>query len=155
MGAHRVDVTVESGALANPDYASTFAVTASQSDARSAEQWIRDTFEGAPRAVRSFVVIGWRYLLGLQLGPPRSPAHVLGWKIVASSPDSIVLEVRSALVTACKVLRVESSRVVTTTFVRYERRAGRAVWSALAPVHHRTEPYLLGRAAINQQGRDR
>jgi hypothetical protein len=154
VGAHRVDVNEENGALANPDYASAFAVATAGGDARSAEQWIRDAFEDAPRAVRSFVVIGWRYLLGLQLGPPRSPAHVLGWKIVASSPDSIVLEVRSALVSARKVLRVESSRVVTTTFVRYEQRAGRAVWSALAPAHHRTEPYLLGRAAINQRGHD-
>lgn len=154
MAAHRVEVTEENGALANPDYASAFAVTTAGGDARSPEQWIRDAFEGAPRAVRAFVLVGWRLFLGLQLGPPRSPAHVLGWKIASTAPDSIALEVRSALVAARKVLRVESSRVVMTTFVRYERRAGRAIWSALAPIHHRTEPYLLGRAAINPRGRD-
>jgi hypothetical protein len=152
--AYRVEVTEANGALANSDYASAFAVRVAGGDARSPEQWIRDAFEDAPRAVRSFVVIGWRYFLGLQLGPRRSPAHVLGWKIARNAPDSIVIEVRSALVSARKVLRLESSRAVMTTFVHYEQRAGRAIWSALAPVHHRTEPYLLGRAAANPRGRD-
>jgi hypothetical protein len=62
----------------------------------------------------------------------------------------IRLEVQSALVTAQKVLRLEDSRVVITTFVRYERTLGRAIWSAIAPVHHQTEPYLLRHAATHR-----
>jgi len=34
-----------------------------------------------------------------------------------------------------------------TTFVRYERPLGRALWASVAAVHHRTEPYLLRHAA--------
>lgn len=34
-------------------------------------------------------------------------------------------------------------QVTMTTSVRYERRSGRAIWSALSPVHHVTEPLLL------------
>jgi Protein of unknown function (DUF2867) len=62
-------------------------------------------------------------------------------------PDATVLDLQSPLVTAQKVVRLETARVVMTTFVRYERPAGRALWSAVTPIHHRTEPYLLGRAA--------
>jgi hypothetical protein len=145
--ARRVEVTEEIDTLAAPDYASAFEVAIVGADARSAEQWVRATFEGAPRALRRFVVVGWKYGLGFRLGPSSSPAHVLGWKIVTNTPDSIILELRSALMTAHKVLRVESSRILTTTFVRYERRTARALWSLVAPVHHRTEPYLLGHAA--------
>ena len=66
---------------------------------------------------------------------------------MTSTPEAIMLEVRSVLVTAQKVLRVEDSQVQVTTFVQFHRRAARAIWSAIAPVHHRTEPYLLGHAA--------
>jgi hypothetical protein len=148
--AHRVEVTEEVRAgntLAEPDYSGAFEVLITRTDARSPEQWARATFEGAPRAVRWCVVLGWRMALGLRLGPPASPDHVLGWKIVTTAPDAIVLEAQSALVTARKVLRIEDSRVILTTLVRYERRGAGAVWSAITPIHHRTEPYLLGRAA--------
>jgi hypothetical protein len=69
---------------------------------------------------------------------------------VSDSIDRIVLEVHSPLVTAKKAVRVEPSSVTMTTFVHYERPVGRAIWAALTPVHHRTEPYLLGRAAKHQ-----
>jgi hypothetical protein len=93
------------------------------------------------------VSFGWKYVLGFRLGPPSSPFHVSGWAIAARTTDAIVLEVHSSSLTAHKVVRTQSSRVTMTTFVRYERRMGRVAWSAVAPVHHRTEPYLLGHAA--------
>jgi hypothetical protein len=68
---------------------------------------------------------------------------------VTTGPAATILEAQSPLVTAQKVVRVDGSRVVMTTSLRYERRASRAVWSAIAPVHHRTEPYLLGHAAAH------
>ena len=146
MRARRVEVSEQTDALAGASYASAFEVASPRADARSAEQWARAAFEHAPVALRSAVLVGWRGVLGLRLGPRQSAAHVLGWTIVRQARDSIVLEARSPLLTARKVVRVESSRVVMTTFVRYERRAGRAVWAAVAPVHHRTEPWLLAHA---------
>jgi hypothetical protein len=145
--ADRVEVSEETDALARASYASAFEVSGARLDARSAEQWARAAFEDAPAVLRSSVLIGWRYVLGLRLGPRRAPAHVLGWAIVRKATDSIVLEARSPLLTARKIVRIESSRVVMTTFVRYERRAGGVVWAAVAPVHHRTEPWLLAHAA--------
>jgi hypothetical protein len=149
---HRVTVIDETEVLAGANYAGAFEVTASGADGRSPEQWVRDVFEGAPRAFRRFVVVGWRYVVGLRLGPWPSPDHVLGWRIVSATSEMIILEVRSAMVTARKTLRVEGSRVTMTTFVRYERPLARAIWAAIAPVHHQTEPYLLGHAASHQCG---
>jgi hypothetical protein len=149
MRARRVEVAETGDPLGRSDYASAFAVSRRAGDERSAEQWARAAFEGAPAALRTFVVVGWRYGLGFRLGPRGSAAHVLGWKIASSTPEVVVLTLQSPLVTAHKVVRVDAARVAMTTFVRYERAPARALWSAAAPVHHRTEPYLLGRAAAS------
>jgi hypothetical protein len=145
--ARRVDVAAELGTFPGTRYASAFEVTVADADIRRPEEWARATFEGAPKALQWFVLIGWRYVLWFRLGPRPSADHVQGWRIVANAPDELVLEVRSSLATAHKVVRVDGSRVVTATFVRYERPLGRMIWSAVAPIHHRTEPYLLGHAA--------
>jgi Protein of unknown function (DUF2867) len=93
-------------------------------------------------------VAGWTVGLGLRLGPRPSPDHVLGWRIVTAAPDLVTLSVQSALLgTAHIVLQVESSQVILASFVRYEKRRGRRIWSAVQPVHHRIVPYLLERAA--------
>jgi hypothetical protein len=151
LSAYRVDIGTdafgdEAQSFAHPDYASAFEVLAPGTD-HTAEQWARAMFEAAPAAVRWLLVVGWKYVLRFRLGPRASPDHVLGWKIVAKAPDSIVLELQSPLMSAQKILRTEQSRTFTMTLVRYERRFARALWLAATPVHHRTEPYLLGRAA--------
>jgi Protein of unknown function (DUF2867) len=147
LRAHRVAIVEETDPLGRSDYASAFRVPRQAADTRSAEQWARAAFEGAPAVLSAFVVAGWRYGLGFRLGPRASRAHVLGWKITGNAPDAVVLDLQSALLTAKKVVRVEGDRVVMTTFVRYERRPARLLWSAVTPIHHRTEPFLLGRAA--------
>jgi Protein of unknown function (DUF2867) len=145
--AHRIEVPEPANPLLPADYASAFEVSIADCDARSAEEWGRAIFEDAPAALRGLVVFGWRHVLRFRLGPSGSAGHVLGWTISASTPDSLSLEVRSALTSARKVLRVDDYRLRVSTFVRYERPLGRVLWTAVAPVHHLTEPYLLGTAA--------
>lgn len=137
--------------LADPDYAAAFEVRVEAP--HSAEQWARIVFEDAPLVLRWFLVLGWRTILGLRLGPGRSADYVLGWKIRTKTSDSVTLEVHSALLTAHKVVQVADSRIIVATFVRYERRWARSVWSAVAPVHHRTEPVLLSYAASRSMRR--
>jgi hypothetical protein len=153
--ARRIDVGAQIRALdtlVEPHYAAAWEVAFADGDARSAEQWARATFEDGPRALRAFIVAGWTAGLGFQLGPRPSPDHVLGWTIVTAAPDLIILSVRAALLgTAHIVLRVENARVVLASFVRYEKRMARPLWSVVQPVHHRTIPYLLGRAASHAQ----
>jgi hypothetical protein len=147
LRARRVAVAEMADPLGRSDYASAFEVPREAADRWSAELWARAAFEGAPAALRTFVVSGWRYGLGFRLGPSSSADHILGWRIVARTPHAVELELQSALVTARKVVRVDAGRVVMTTFVRYERAPARLLWAAATPIHHQTEPYLLGHAA--------
>jgi hypothetical protein len=147
--AHRVEVADKTDPFAQSDYASAFAITYRAADGRSAEQWARTVFEGAPALLRRFVIIGWRYGLGLRLGPPSSGTHILGWEIVSRTPEAITLAVRSPLLSARKIVRVDDTRVVMATFVRHERALGRILWAVVVPVHHRIEPYLLTHAATD------
>jgi Protein of unknown function (DUF2867) len=138
--------------LADPDYVDAFRVDALEvpggADPRSAEQWVRAAFEGAPAPVRAVLLVGWRYGLGFRLGPRPSPDHVFGWRIVEATPEVIVLGVESRVLgPAHLVCRVAPAGVVLATFVRFERRGARAVWSVVGLVHRQAQPYLLGRAA--------
>jgi hypothetical protein len=145
--AGRVALTEDPGPFGSSDYATAFGVTRTSDDVRSPEEWIRAVFEDAPTAMRLLVQFGWRYVMWLQLASGSTPDHVLGWRITNATPEAISLDVHSPLVSAHKVLRIAGSRVLVTTFVRYKGLRGRAVWTAVTPIHHRTEPYLLGRAA--------
>jgi Protein of unknown function (DUF2867) len=145
--AERVAVREDPDPFGSFDYATAFEVTRRSGDLRSPEEWIRAVFEGAPTGMKAVVQFGWRYVMWLRLGPGPSPNYVLGWRISNVTPDMISLDVDSPLVSAHKVLRIAGARVLMTTFVRYQGRPGRAIWTAVTPIHHRTEPYLLGHAA--------
>jgi Protein of unknown function (DUF2867) len=172
MTAHRVPVTEHTPTP--PDYADAVAMdttstattasadgtdrmegtdrtarTASAAEAgtRSPELWARAVFEGAPLPVRWFLLAGWRAVLGLRLGPRGSPGHVLGWRIVAAETGAVRLELRSRLMVAQLVLRLERSEAVLTTLVFYHRAAARPLWAVVAPIHRLIIPYLLNRAA--------
>jgi hypothetical protein len=130
-----------------PDYTDAFEVSPPSPDRRSAEQWSRAVFEGAPRPVRWFLLTGWRVVLGLRPGPQRTSGHVLGWRIVSHRPDTIVLEMRSPIMTARLVLRVSAAKVFLSTNVHYTAPAARPLWTIVGPIHRQAIPYLLGRAA--------
>ncbi|MCU1449767.1 MAG: hypothetical protein JWP02_1937 [Acidimicrobiales bacterium] len=150
MKARQVAVPEVVGALdtlARPNYTYACQVTAAAADDHSAEQWARAIFEGAPRLMRWLIVMGWKVGLGLRLGPRRSPSHVLGWTILSTTPTAVILGVQSFVLTAHLVVRVQDSKVVHATFVRYERALARVLWAAAAPIHSRVIPYLLNHAA--------
>ena len=129
-------------ALADPSYRDAFEI-AVNGDVRPAERWARATFEGAPRALRWTVLIGWR-ALGFRLGPQQSEDHVLGWAVVESTPARILLAVRSVVLGPARLeLRVDDSRVVLGTAVQFSWRGARAVWAVVGPVHRQILPYLL------------
>lgn len=135
------------------DYSGAFEVVAPHASPQSAEQWARTTFEDAPAALRWFLIVGWRAVLRLRLASGRLPDQVFGWKIISASQDADFLVARSPLITAHKVLRVDGPRVTVATSAHYTRRFARAVWSTVAPIHHLTESYLLGRASRHQFSR--
>lgn len=146
--AHRVAAArIARAADIPPDYIDAFAVATASTETRTPEWWSRAVFEGAPCPVRWFLLLGWRGVLGLHLGPRPSADHVLGWRIVETEPDAVRLELRSTLMTAQLILRLASSMVVLTTNVYYARRFARPLWAAVGLIHRQMIPYLLGRAA--------
>jgi hypothetical protein len=149
LGAHRVEVPDEIAArpdLPQSGYASAFELPIGARKFLTPEQWARATFEGAPALLRVFLELAWKYGLGLRLGAPTSPDHVLGWLISSSGSGSITLEARGRLMVAHNIVAVSDSAVVLVTLVHFNRRAGRVLWGGATPVHNRVIPYLLGRA---------
>jgi hypothetical protein len=132
--------------LTGADYRYACQLTTHGDHVRTAEDWARAVFEGAPSAVRGFVVAGWVVGLRLQLGPRPSPSYVLGWSILSNTPETVVLATESPLLTARLVVQVQPQAVVHATFVGYKRRLARVFWAVAAPIHRLTIPYLLRHA---------
>jgi hypothetical protein len=133
------------------DYADAFEVRALRPDPRSAEQLARAALEQAPLALPRIIRVVHRYVLRFRLGPSSSPDHVLGWKIVTSQPDVIVLEAVSSLARAVIVARkVDPTLAVGTTYLFYTRpTAARFVWKIVGPLHRWIAPLLLKHAAAS------
>lgn len=129
------------------DYADNFETEAEVSTApRSAEQWARVMFEGAPVGLRTLLVRTWP-LLGVRLGPLYSAGYVLGWRILKSTPDFVVLQARSgAGITVRLVVQTDGRSVLAGTFVRCQGLLARALWFAIAPIHRLVLSRLLGEA---------
>lgn len=130
------------------DYSGGFAERADADDPRSAEQWARAVFEHAPAPVRAFLVVGWRGVLGLRLGPRHDAGHVLGWRLEDQRHDEVRLASDSSLIDAVNVVRLDAGRVTWTTYVRYRNGLAPLVWALVLPIHKATVSRLLRRAAI-------
>ena len=128
------------------DYADACELTPTEQ--RTAEQWARATLEQGPIALRWFVVIGWRAVLRLRLGPSGSDDHVGGWPILLRTPETVVLGVESgALGRARLTFRSSTSSVSAASNIEFERRGARAIWAIAGLLHRQILPSLLGHAA--------
>jgi Protein of unknown function (DUF2867) len=129
------------------DFACAYEVTIAAGDQRSPEQWARHIWEGAPAPLRWFMVAGWRFVLGLRLGPMRSADHVLGWRIVKRGPDVIVCALPSRLLNAHNVFRRADGTLIWSTFVSYEHWMGEVIWIPVSVLHRLLVRIALRRAA--------
>jgi hypothetical protein len=153
-GAHRVAVRatlkrVAAAALRDEsDYADVFEVPIRDGDARSAEQAFRDALGDAPGPLGGAVLWIHRHVLRFRLGAPSGREYVIGWRIVRSDPDEIVLETGGPLMLGQLTLRRRDGRAKLITRLRYRRKiAARAVWAAVGPLHRAVAPRLMERAA--------
>lgn len=137
------------------DYADIFEVPLAPGDARTAEQAFRDGLGDRPSTRGNLVLWIHRHVLRLRLGPARSPHHLIGWPIVRSDPDELVLATSGSLMRGELTLRREDGRrAVLTTRLHYRRRiAARTVWALIGPLHRIVAPQLLQRSA--RRGRAR
>lgn len=130
------------GSLSGIDYADLFTLR-TQAEA-TPEEWARAMFGSVPSPAERLI---WRGLLGLRLARGRSPATVGGWRIGARGADWIRLEAASAALSCNLVVQTGDGRVSLATFLHYDRRLGRAIWSPLSAVHRRLVPGVLRAAA--------
>ena len=130
------------------DFACAYEIAIAANDHRSSEQWARAAWEGSPAALRWFMLAGWRFVLGLRLGPRSSPDHILGWRIVDQSSDETVCQLRSGFLNAYNTFRSVDGRLVWSTFVSYERPVARVVWPPVSLLHRPLVRVALRRAAM-------
>ena len=124
-------------------FSCAYEIAMSPGDSRSSEQWARAVWEGAPPPLRWFMLAGWRFVLGLRLGPRPSPDHILGWQIASRGHDDTVCQLRSGFLTAYNVFRTTDGRFVWSTFVTYDRPVARLIWLPVSLLHR-----LIVRVAI-------
>ncbi|OBG28889.1 DUF2867 domain-containing protein [Mycobacterium sp. 852002-51057_SCH5723018] len=153
-GAHRVAVRwtlkrVAAAATTEPaDYADVFEVPIRDGDSRSAEQAFRDALGAAPGALGGLVLWIHRHVLRFRLGPSSGRDYVIGWRIVRSGHDEIVLETGGPLMLGQLTLRRRDGRAKLVTRLQYRRKvAARTVWALVGPLHRAVAPRLMERGA--------
>lgn len=127
------------------DFACAYGIPIAPGDDRSSEQWARAAWEGAPTPLRWFMLTGWRFVLGLRLGPRHSPDHILGWRIISSDPGETACFLHSGFLSAHNTFRKANGTLVWSTFVTYERPPARLIWPPVSLLHR-----LLVRIALRQ-----
>lgn len=147
MRAHRVVVAepIPSG-HERPRYVDAFAVRRRPSDTREVEAVARTALEQAPAAVRAVFRVAWA-ILGFQVSPPGTPAHIEGWRIVRSEPGLVEIAVDGDRAAGRIVVRGTGDEVTVTTFLNTRGPVMAAVWTVIAPAHRRVARLLLDRGA--------
>ncbi|MEY2432102.1 MAG: hypothetical protein QOC92_1827 [Acidimicrobiaceae bacterium] len=135
-------------AARDPDFECGYEIAIAPGDNRSSEQWARDAWEGASAPLRWFMLAGWRFVLGLRLGPQRSADHILGWEIVDRRSDETVCHLRSRFVSAYNTFKLADGRLVWSTFVTYERPVARIIWRPVSVLHRPLVRLALRRAGF-------
>ena len=131
------------------DYADVFEVPIRYGDVRTGEQALRDALGDEPGALGGLVVWIHRHILRFRLGPYSSPEHVIGWRIMHSDPDEIVLAASGPLMRAeLRLQREDGRRAVLTTRLHFcHKIAARTVWAMVGPLHRALAPRLMERTA--------
>ena len=132
--------------LPRVDYCDAFLFDAGASHPVSAEDLVREILEGAPAAVRAQLRSGW-LSIGLRVGTA-SEHSVLGWHVLRSVPDHVLLGAESRIgMPGQLLLKKEDDALLFATFVEQRNLAARAVWAVVEPVHVRVVRDILGEAS--------
>jgi hypothetical protein len=131
------------------DYTDVFEVPILHGDLRTAEQALRDALGNEPGALGALVCWIHHHILRFRLGPYSSPEHVIGWPIISSDHDEIVLATCGPLMRGeLTLLRQDGRRAILTTRVHYcHKTAARTVWAIVGPLHRALAPRLMERSA--------
>jgi hypothetical protein len=130
------------------DYTDVFEVSLPQGDSRTAEQAFRDGLGDNPGARGSLVLWIHRHVLRFRLAPYSSPDHIIGWSVVRSDHDEIVLTARGPLMRGQLALRCRDGRAILTTRLHFFHKfVARVVWAIVGPLHRAVAPRMMERSA--------
>jgi hypothetical protein len=129
------------------DFSISFEQPLTDRSPADAEGWARAVFEGGPVLLRWFVLLGWRGVLGLRLGPRRSRDYVAGWQVTERGPDRVVLEASSYLLASRNIAALDDTLATWTTEVDFKLAIAKPLWRLAVPIHKLSIRYLLRRAA--------
>lgn len=123
------------------DYADSFGLVAADAEAiGTPADWARAALRDVAGIKGQLV---WRGLLGLRPAGGAASGRIAGWTVADRGDGWITLAARSWLINGNLVVEVDSGGVSLSTFVRFERRIGAAVWRWATPGHRRFAPTLL------------
>jgi hypothetical protein len=129
--------------LSRVDYADAFLIDVGPAQERTPEQWARAILEDAPIPIRRALQSGW-FALGLQRGSARSERSVLGWEVLRSTPEYVLLAGGSRIgLSAELLLKRQERRLLYTTLLQQQNPMARAVWAGVAPMHRLIVRYVL------------
>lgn len=132
--------------LPDVDYADAFLVEADTAGRWSPEQCARAVLDGAPRAVKANLRMGW-VSIGLMPATTTSSRSILGWEIRESTPEFVVLGRSSSIGMPGELLfKREHDALLFCTFVQHNNRVARAVWNSIEAAHVRIVHDLLEQA---------
>ena len=146
--AKQVAVEPDPLVVGSPDYADAFEIAVDPDDPRSAEDFARDALTGAPPLVYWTIYLAHRFVVRFDLGPRRSPAHIIGWTVTHRDPDAVRLETDGPIARGVIVgRRPEPTRTMVTTSVFFKiRPLARTLMPLVGPVHRVIAKQLLQRA---------
>jgi hypothetical protein len=139
----------EEGGVGAANYCWTYTTHAPSADRLTAELWLRHIWEDGPKSVRVFLRLGWRFGLGLRLGPADS-SHVLGWGIDATTNTTVAVSAKSPILRAQNTLIASGDLIRWQTDVYYENLMGRLIWRPASLLHQRIVPWSVRRSIRSQ-----
>jgi hypothetical protein len=115
--------------LSHVDYEDAFLIDTGPAQDRSPEQWARVILEDAPIAIRRALRSGW-FALGLQLGSTRSARFVLGWEVLRSTPEFVLLAGSSRIGLSAELLfKRQEHTLLFSTLLQHGNPIARAIWA--------------------------
>jgi hypothetical protein len=105
------------------------------------ETWLRRALEQAPPLLLVLVRLVQR-CLGLQL-VAADTEHPLGWTVIRSDADAVVLGADGARGRARIVTSTPAGSVLVVTQAQFDSRRSRTLWRVAAPLHRRVARHLI------------
>jgi hypothetical protein len=148
VGVHRTVVSKDSvPGDQTADFACAYEVPIADGDTRSTEEWARDAWEGSPAPLRWLMLAGWRFVLGLRLGPRSSSDYILGWRITDRRSDQTICRLESPFLHAVNMFERVDGQLKWSTYVVYDRAVAKVIWPPVSLLHRPLVRIALGRAA--------